>query len=121
MSSSNGNVKLVVNGKRLDGRALDEMRPLSVRAGVLNRADGSAYVEWGGNKIIAAVYGPRECFPRHISNPYRAVLNMRYIMSPFASKEEHGRAGPNRRSIELSMVLREALENVVFLEYYPKA
>lgn len=118
---SNRKVKLLENGKRLDGRELDEIRPLKIEVGVLNKASGSAYLEWGGNKVIAGVYGPKECFPRHMSNPYKARLSCRYVMSPFASKDEHGRSGPNRRSIELSKVLREALEGVVMLEKYPKS
>ncbi len=118
---NNPNIKLIIDGKRLDGRELDESRPFKIEAGVLNRAQGSALVEWGGNKIIAAVYGPHECIPRHDCNPYKARLSVRYIMSPFASKDEHGRMGPNRRSVELSMVLREALESTVLLEKYPKA
>ncbi len=114
-------VELIKNGKRLDKRELDEMRPFKVEAGILKKAHGSAYLEWGGNKIIAGVYGPKECIPRHEANPFKAKLNCRYTMSPFCSKEDHGRAGPNRRSIELSMVIREALENVIELERYPKA
>ncbi len=57
------------NGIRIDGRKADELRPLKIEAGVLKRADGSAYVEWGKNKVLAAVYGPRECHPRHMQNP----------------------------------------------------
>ena len=55
------------NGIRIDGRKVDELRPLRIEAGVLKRADGSAYVEWGKNKVLAAVYGPRECHPRHMA------------------------------------------------------
>lgn len=113
--------ELFKDGKRVDGRELGDMRPLKIQAGILKNAHGSAYLEWGGNKIIAGVYGPKECIPRHDANPFKAKLACRYTMSPFCSKEEHGRAGPNRRSIELSMVLREALENVIELERYPKA
>lgn len=112
--------QLIVNGKRLDGRGLDDMRPLKVEAHVLNKADGSAYVEWGKNKVLAAVYGPRECVPRHDSDPYRAVVRCRYSMAPFCSLEEHGRAGPNRRATELSKVIREAFQNVVITELFPK-
>ncbi|MEM0437929.1 MAG: exosome complex exonuclease Rrp41 [Candidatus Micrarchaeia archaeon] len=121
MSNQVSDVKLIINGRRVDGRTLDEMRPLSIKAGLLHKANGSAYVEWGDNKVVAAVYGPRECLPRHDADPYKAKLSVRYVMSPFASKDEHGRSGPNRRSIELSMVLREALSNVVMLELYPNA
>ncbi|NYZ79408.1 exosome complex exonuclease Rrp41 [Candidatus Micrarchaeota archaeon] len=112
--------KLIIDGKRLDGRSLDEMRPLKIQAGVLNKADGSAYVEWGANKVLAAVYGPRECIPRHDASPYRAVIHCRYLMAPFSTLDEHGRSGPNRRSIEVSKVIKEVFENVVMTEKFPK-
>ncbi len=111
---------LIVDGKRLDGRALNELRPIKIKASVLHRANGSCYIEWGGNKILAAVYGPRECIPRHKIDPYTAVINCRYRMSPFASLEEHSKAGPSRRSTELSKVIREVFENVVIGSKYPK-
>ena len=47
---------------RADGRAYNELRPIKIEAGVLERADGSAYVEVGGNKILASVYGPKESY-----------------------------------------------------------
>jgi len=115
------NVKLLADdGKRLDGRAMNELREIKIVPGLLNRADGSAYIEWGKNKIIAAVYGPRECFPKHDSNPYKAVVRCRYLMAPFSSLEEHGRSGPNRRSMEISDVIKEVFENVIITENYPK-
>ncbi|MBU0586104.1 exosome complex exonuclease Rrp41 [Candidatus Micrarchaeota archaeon] len=112
-------VKLIVDGKRRDGRALDELRPLKIEAGVLHEADGSALVHWGGNKVIAGVFGPRECLPKHEANPYKALVKCRYTMSPFASKEEHSRSGPNRRSIEISKVIRQVFESLVVSELYP--
>jgi exosome complex component RRP41 len=111
--------QLIKDGKRLDGRALDELRPIKIEVGVLKRADGSCYLEWGGNKVMAAVYGPRECFPRHAQDPHKARLLFRYNMAPF-SVEERKRPGPDRRSVEISKVCREALERVVFLKYFPK-
>ena len=112
--------KLLIDGKRCDGRAFDELRPLKIQAGVLNKADGSAYIEWGENKILAAVYGPRECIPRHHASPYRAVIHCRYLMASFSTLDEHGRSGPNRRSIEVSKVIKEVFENVVITERFPK-
>jgi exosome complex component RRP41 len=111
--------KLVVDGKRVDGRTPDEMRPVRIEAGILEAADGSAYIEWGGNKILAGVYGPRECIPRFLANPYKALVKCRYMMSPFASAEEHGRSGPSRRSNELSKVIKEVFQNVIIAEKYP--
>ena len=76
---------LIKNGKRLDGRSFDDMRPLSIKAGVLKQAVGSALVEWGRNKVFAAVYGPHEVFPKHLTDNRRALINARYIMAPFSS------------------------------------
>ena len=41
---------------RLDGRKVDELRPVTIETGVIPNADGSAYIEMGNNKIIAAVF-----------------------------------------------------------------
>jgi len=111
--------KLIVDGKRLDGRGFDELRPIKIEAGVLKNADGSAYLEWGKNKIFAAVYGPREALPKHTADPEKAVIKCRYSMAPFSSLEEHGRSGPNRRAIEISKVTKEVFENVIMVENFP--
>lgn len=112
--------KLIVDGKRLDGRGPEELRPLKIEAGVLKRADGSAFVELGKNKVLGAVYGPRELHPRHLQEPDRATLRCRYNMAPF-SVEERKRPGPTRRSVEISKVARNALEPSIFLELYPRS
>ncbi len=49
------------SGKRSDGRIIDELREIKINVGIIKNADGSALIEFGKNKIIAAVYGPREC------------------------------------------------------------
>jgi len=113
-------VILFENGKRLDGRAPDELREVKIEAGVLHRAEGSCYLEWGGNKVIAAVYGPREAIPRHTQNPLRAIVNARYNMAAF-SVDDRKRPGPDRRSREISKVISEALENIILLERFPRA
>ncbi|MFP3950376.1 MAG: exosome complex exonuclease Rrp41 [Candidatus Micrarchaeia archaeon] len=113
--------ELIKDGKRLDGRELKDIRPLKIEAGILKEANGSAYVEWGGNRVVAGVFGPRECIPRHETDPYKARLKIRYTMTPFCSKGEHSRSGPNRRSIEISKVMREAFEPVVLTKQFPKS
>lgn len=116
----NSNVKLIDdNGIRIDGRRVDELRPLKIEAGVLKRADGSAYVEFGKNKVLAAVYGPRECHPRHMQNPAKAIVQCKYNMIAF-SVGDRKRPGPDRRSVEISKIISEALEYVVFTENYPR-
>ena len=107
------------SGRRLDGRRLDELRPIKIEAGVLRRADGSAHVEWGGNRVLAAVYGPREAHPRHLQDPARALVQCRYNMAPF-SVSDRKRPGPDRRSVEISKVTSEAFSAVVFTEQFPR-
>lgn len=113
-------VKLFENGKRLDGRKPHDLRKIKIEVGVLHRAEGSCYLEWGGNKVMAAVYGPREAVPRHTQNPLRAIVNARYNMAAF-SVDERKRPGPDRRSQEISKVISEALEHVILLERFPRA
>jgi exosome complex component RRP41 len=108
------------NGLRLDGRKPEDMRPIRMEVGVLKRADGSAYIEWGGNKVLAAVYGPREAHPRHLQDPTKALVQCRYNMAPF-SVTERKRPGPDRRSVEISKVISEAFDSVVFSEQFPRA
>lgn len=115
-----GEIKLLrEDGMRLDGRRLDEIRPFKIEAGVLKNADGSAYIELGNNKIMVAVYGPREVHPKHLALPDRAMLRCRYSMATF-SVEERKSPAPSRREIELSKVIREALEPAIFVEEYPR-
>ena len=111
--------ELMINGKRLDGRMPDQLRSIKIESGVIKNAVGSAYIEWGNNKIIAAVYGPKEALPKHVQDPERAIIKCRYTMAPFSSLEEHGRSGPNRRSTEISKVTKEVFENVIMLEKFP--
>jgi exosome complex component RRP41 len=113
-------IKLVnKKGIRTDGRKLDELRPIKLEVGILNNADGSAYIDQGKNKILAAVYGPREAHPRHLSLPDRALLRCRYHMAPFSVQERKSPA-PSRREVELSKVIREAFEPAIFLEKFPR-
>jgi exosome complex component RRP41 len=111
-------VKLIKDGKRLDGRGFDELRDIKIEVGVLKRAVGSAYIEWGKNKVMAGVYGPRELHPKYLRNPTKAFLRCTYNLAPF-SVEDRKRPGPDRRSVEISKVSSEALSSVVMLEKYP--
>ena len=108
------------SGIRVDGRRPDELRPIKIELGVLKNADGSAIFQMGNTKVIAAVYGPKEMHPRHMALPDRTVLRVRYHMTPFSTDERKNPA-PSRREIELSKVIREALESVILTELFPRA
>ena len=95
---------------REDGRKYNELRPIKIEAGVLERADGSAYLEVGGNKILVAVYGPRESYIRRLFEPNTGF-----------SRDDRKRPGPDRRSSEISKITADALRPALMLENYPRS
>ncbi len=108
--------------KRLDGRkSFDELREMDAKAGVIPRADGSAYFRIGKTEAYAAVYGPRELHPKYMQDPKKGVLRCNYEMLPFSGSGDRVRPGPNRRAREISMVTEKALAPVVDLSEYPTA
>ena len=107
------------DGKRLDGRMSDQLREIKIEAGVLNNADGSAHIEWGKNKVLVAVYGPREVHPKYLQDPTKGIIQVHYNMAAF-SVEDRARPGPSRRSTEISKIIGEALESTVMTNLYPR-
>ncbi|HII03253.1 MAG TPA: exosome complex exonuclease Rrp41, partial [Candidatus Nitrosotenuis sp.] len=112
-------VLLDENGIRCDGRKINEPRRIMIKAGVLKNANGSAYIEFGENKILAGVFGPRDVHPKHLANTDRGIIRCRYHMQPFSVGERKNPA-PSRREIEISKVIKEALEPAVMLENFPR-
>lgn len=107
------------NGIRLDGRNWNELRPLRIEVGVLSNVDGSARIIQGKTNILVGVYGPRESYAKHVTLPDKALVRCRYHMAPF-SVEERKSPAPSRREVELSKVIREALEPAIIVEEFPR-
>src|SRR5574342_1191326 len=107
------------NGIRCDGRRIDQIRNVSIQVGVLKNADGSAYIEFGKNKILAGVFGPRDVHPKQVADQDSGILRCRYNMSPFSVTERKNPA-PSRREIEISKVIKEALQPAVMLKDFPR-
>jgi exosome complex component RRP41 len=111
--------KLIIDGKRLDGRELDGFRKMTSEARVLKNADGSGSFSFGETRAIAGVFGPKPMHPRHLQNPQKTVLRCKYAMAPFSTGDRI-RPGPNRRSTEISKVTTEAFSSVLFHEDFPR-
>jgi len=107
--------------KRNDGRKLDELRPVEAEVGIIKRADGSARFKIGKTEAYAAVYGPRELVPKFMQDPTKGILRVHYNMMPFSGSGNRVKPGGNRRSKELSMVIRNALLPVMNLNEFPNA
>ena len=107
--------------KRFDGRDFEELRPIEAKAGVIPRADGSAFFRIGKTEAYAAVYGPRNLYPKFLQDPQKGILRCHYNMMPFSGSGERIRPGGNRRSKELSMVIEKALLPVLDLREFPNS
>ena len=110
-----------MGNERFDGRKDDEMRPITTKVGIIKKADGSAMFQIGDTSAYAAVYGPRELYPRFMHNPREGILRCKYNMMPFSGAGDRVRPGVGRRSKELSMVTEKALRPVLNLSEFPNA
>lgn len=109
-------------GYRIDGRKASELRKIACRMGVFAQADGSAYVEQGNTKALAVVYGPHEMRGNRGKAIHdRALVNCQYSMATFSTGERKKRPHGDRKSIEMSMHLRQTFEAAIMTEQYPRS
>lgn len=95
-------LKSLKDGKRGDGRKLNEFRKINITTGYVPRAHGSAYVELGHTKILVGVkIEEGEPFP---DTPNLGVMTTNVEMLPMAFPTfEPG--PPNEDSIEIARVV----------------
>jgi len=95
-------VELLAKGKRLDGRALDERRPIKIQTGVIEKANGSAIVNLGNTEVIAGVkVATGVPFP---DTPDKGLLVVNAEILPLAAS--YAEAGPpSEEAIELARVV----------------
>ncbi|MCL1810839.1 MAG: exosome complex protein Rrp42 [Methanomassiliicoccaceae archaeon] len=95
-------MKLLKDGRREDGRGVDDIRKISIDAGCVESADGSARVKLGRTEVIAGVkIMPGTPFP---DTPNSGVLTMGAELIPMAhSTFESG--PPGEDAIELARVV----------------
>ena len=97
---------LAKKGARLDGRGLDEMRPVRIQSGYVASADGSALVDIGGTKVLCGVkVEVGKPFP---DTPNAGVLTTNAELVPLSSPPfEPG--PPTVGAIETSRVVDRAI------------
>eukprot|EP01125_Pyxidicula_operculata_P009606 TRINITY_DN3156_c0_g2_i1.p1 TRINITY_DN3156_c0_g2~~TRINITY_DN3156_c0_g2_i1.p1 ORF type:complete len:245 (-),score=31.12 TRINITY_DN3156_c0_g2_i1:600-1334(-) len=105
-------------GLRIDGRRANELRQIKVKMGIFSRADGSAYYEQGNTKILAAVYGPREV-SRKFQKAQEAVINCEYSMYTSSTGERKKQSKGDRRSVEISLIIKQVFEEAIMTDLCP--
>ncbi len=99
-------------GIRMDGRGLDEIRPISVEVGVLPRAHGSGLFTRGQTQALTiATLGPSSDVQRidTISPETEKRYLHHYNMPPYSTGENKPMRGPGRREIGHGNLAERAL------------
>lgn len=93
---------LIVEGRRADERDFDEMREISVKTHVIDKAEGSAYVQYGDTKILVGIKLQKGTpFP---DAPNSGIIMTGMEMNPLASPDFE--AGPPKEdAIEMSRIV----------------
>ncbi len=95
-------MELLATGKRPDGRAVDQIRPLTIETGIIQKANGSAKVTLGNTQVIAGVkVATGTPFP---DTPDKGLLVVNAELLPLASP--YAEPGPpSEEAIELARVV----------------
>jgi polyribonucleotide nucleotidyltransferase len=99
-------------GIRMDGRGLDELRPISVEVGILPRAHGSGLFTRGQTQALTiATLGPSSDVQRidTISPETEKRYIHHYNMPPYSTGENKPMRGPGRREIGHGNLAERAL------------
>lgn len=106
--------KLAAAGKRVDGRGLEELRPLRVEKGYAENAEGSARVHLGNTDVLVGV--KLELGTPYSDRPDAGVLITNAELVPLASPTFE--AGPPRpEAIELARVVDRGIRETGTVDF----
>lgn len=116
---------LMAEGKRLDGRSLDEVRTITSEAGVLPRAHGSALFCRGETQaMVLATLGTKEDmqeFDAYTGGDSEKQFLLHYNFPNFSVGETGRISGPGRREIGHGALAERSIEPMVPLKEFPYA
>ena len=100
-------------GKRIDGRSFKDYRPIEIKHSIISKAEGSAFVNLGGTKVIAGIkLDIGEPFP---DTPNEGILIVNAEFTPLSSPEvEPG--PPGEDAIELARIVDRVIRESQAIE-----
>ncbi|WP_368186021.1 polyribonucleotide nucleotidyltransferase [Aestuariibius sp. HNIBRBA575] len=107
---------VVKNGRRIDGRALDEIRPIVSQTGFLPRTHGSALFTRGetqGLVVTTLGTGDDEQIIDALHGNFRSNFMLHYNFPPYSVGEVGRVSGPGRREIGHGKLAWRALQAVL--------
>jgi polyribonucleotide nucleotidyltransferase len=108
--------EILERGRRLDGRAFDEIRPISVEVGVLPRTHGSAVFTRGETQaLVTATLGTAEDMQKieMVEGETYKRFMLHYNFPPFSVGEVAFLRGPGRREVGHGALAERALNPLV--------
>lgn len=113
---------LSAQGLRGDGRRQNELRNISIRLGVLDRCDGSAFYMHGNTKVIASISGPKHPSKASSKKDENFFFNVRVKFATFSKNGERQRVVKNSKKLgEFELNLRNIFKSVILVEKYEKS
>lgn len=107
--------KLLLEGKRSDGRKYDEIRPISCEVGVLPRSHGSALFTRGETQALVSCTlgtGRDQQLVEGLVEEYGQDFMLHYNFPPYSVGEVRPIRGPGRREIGHGALAEKSLEQV---------
>ncbi len=116
---------LMNQGKRLDGRGLDDIRPITSEVGLLPRAHGSSLFSRGETQAISLVtLGTTEDaqeFDSYTGGETTKKFMLHYSFPNYSVGETGRISGPGRREIGHGALAERSIEPALPLQTYPYA
>ena len=109
---------VLVEGKRVDGRGMEEVRELGMEAGFLPRTHGSALFQRGDTQVLSiATLGPislsQTLEGMYAESQKRFMHHYNMAINPFSVGDVKRITGPSRRDIGHGALVERALEAVI--------
>jgi ribonuclease PH len=110
-------------GVRVDGRAPDQLRPVSFQNNIAPHANGSTLIEWGNTRVICGVT-LEETVPRWMKeqNVTGGWITAEYSMLPYSTLQRKARDSTkgkiDGRSQEIQRLIGRAMRAAIDLEKF---
>jgi polyribonucleotide nucleotidyltransferase len=109
--------RVLEEGQRMDGRGVDELRPLSAEVGLLSRAHGSGVFQRGETQALDVTTLAMPRMEQNIGVDELRDASKRYMhhyyFPPFSTGEAYPLRGPNRRAIGHGALAEKAVVPVL--------
>ena len=99
---------------RIDGRAHDQLRPISFELGIQKHVAGSALIKWGDTHVICSAT-LEERVPHHVETGGWASAEYALLPGSTHTRVRRDRKGPSGRTAEIQRLIGRSLRGAIDL------